>query len=84
MNNKFKILGVALMSVLFVSCLNDLETKPKVELTLENLLKNDPNAIEGIVSKIYGTFALSGPDGPTSSDITAPDAGEGAFLRSNS
>lgn len=82
MSNKFKILGAVLISALFTSCLNDLETKPKVELTLENLLKNDPKAIEGIVSKIYGTFALSGPDGPGSSDITAPDAGEGAFLRS--
>ncbi len=63
------------------SCTDDLNTEPKVELSLENLLAKDPNAIEGILSKMYGTFALSGPSGPDSSDITAASAGEGAFLR---
>lgn len=81
MNKIYKIFSLAFVSLLLTSCLNDLDTKPKTDFSLDNLLAKDPNAMEGIVSKLYGTFALSGPDGPTSTDITAPNAGEGAFLR---
>tara|TARA_R110002073_G_scaffold40547_5_gene115136 strand:+ start:263428 stop:264981 length:1554 start_codon:yes stop_codon:yes gene_type:complete len=63
-----------------VSCSDDLNTKPLVELTLEELLANDPNAVEGILSRLYASFALSGPDGPGSSDIS-DDPGESPFLR---
>lgn len=80
--NKKIILGMSAMVLLFSSCTNDLDTEPKVELSIENLLAQDPNAIEGLLSKMYGTFALSGPNGPGSSDITGPDPGETAFLRS--
>ena len=62
------------------SCLNDLDTEPVVELTLDELLAEDPDAIEGITSRLYASFALSGPDGPGSSDIS-DDAGESPFLR---
>ena len=64
----------------FYSCTDDLNTEPKVQLTLEELLAEDPNAIEGIVSRLYASFALSGPTGPGSSDID-DDAGESPFLR---
>lgn len=67
--------------VFFASCSDELNTKPKVELSLENLLKNDPNAALGLLSKMYGAFALSGPNGAGSSDISGPDPGETAFLR---
>ncbi|MFL9838291.1 RagB/SusD family nutrient uptake outer membrane protein [Flavobacterium sp. ST-75] len=80
--NKKIILGMSAMVLLFSSCTDDLNTEPKVELSIENLLAQDPNAIEGLLSKMYGTFALSGPNGPGSSDITGPDPGETAFLRS--
>jgi starch-binding outer membrane protein, SusD/RagB family len=76
-----KRLSLGLVSLLFVSCLNELDTKPKTELSLQNLLNNDPNAINGLMSKMYGTFALSGAAGPTTSDIKGSDAGETAFLR---
>ncbi|MBF4487996.1 RagB/SusD family nutrient uptake outer membrane protein [Flavobacterium sp. CSZ] len=79
---KFKIIGAALVLFLFTACVDDLNTEPKVELTLDKLLEQDPNAVDGLVSKIYGTFALSGPDGPSSTDVTTKDAGEAAFLRS--
>lgn len=69
----FAVLGI-------YSCTDDLNTEPKVELTLEELLAQDPNAIEGIVSRLYASFALSGPDGPGSSDIS-DDPGESPFLR---
>ncbi|GAB5565491.1 MAG: RagB/SusD family nutrient uptake outer membrane protein [Winogradskyella sp.] len=74
-----------LISVVFLgitsSCTDDLNTEPIVELTLEELLAEDPNAVEGLVSRLYASYALSGPSGPGSSDIVSPDAGEGAFLR---
>jgi starch-binding outer membrane protein, SusD/RagB family len=76
-----KILSLGLVSLLFNSCVNELETEPKVQLSLENLLAKDPNAINGLMSKMYGTFALSGSEGPDKSDIKGPDAGETAFLR---
>jgi len=62
------------------SCTDDLNTEPVVELTLDELLAQDPNAIEGILSRLYASFALSGPDGAGSSDIS-DDAGESPFLR---
>lgn len=66
--------------LLAVACVDDLNTEPKVELTLEQLLAQDPNAINGIMSKLYGAYALSGPNGAGSSDIS-DDAGESPFLR---
>lgn len=80
-NLKLKLIGFSLLGLLFTSCVDELDTKPVVELSLEQLLAQDPQAIEGLLSKMYGTFALSGPTGPTSSDITGPDPGETAFLR---
>lgn len=81
--NKKIFIGIStLVLLLFASCTDDLDTEPKVELSLENLLAQDPNAINGLLSKMYGTFALSGSSGPGSSDISGPDPGETAFLRS--
>ncbi|MAX71462.1 MAG: RagB/SusD family nutrient uptake outer membrane protein [Flavobacteriaceae bacterium] len=74
----FVILVVA--ATAFYSCTDDLNTEPKVELSLEELLSEDPNAIEGIVSRLYASFALSGPSGPGSSDVD-DDPGESPFLR---
>ncbi|WP_104735455.1 RagB/SusD family nutrient uptake outer membrane protein [Hanstruepera ponticola] len=70
--------GILLLTL--VSCTADLDTEPKVELSLEEILAEDPNAIEGIVSRLYASFALSGPNGPGSSDIS-DDPGESPFLR---
>jgi hypothetical protein len=79
--NKYKIIGAAFMLIFFASCVDDLNTEPKIELTLDKLLAQDPNAVEGMVSKIYGTYALSGPDGPGSTDVVTKDPGEAGFLR---
>ncbi len=78
-NNILKLL-FSLVMILSVSCTDDLNTKPIVELSLEELLARDPNAVEGILSRLYASFALSGVDGPGSSDIS-DDAGESPFLR---
>lgn len=80
-NFKFKLTGLFLVMLVSISCTDDLNTEPKVELSLENLLAKDPNAIQGLLSKMYGTFALTGPDGPGSSDISGADKGETGFLR---
>ena len=78
---RIKLLSLFVLSlVIFSACTDDLNTEPKVELSLEQLLQQDPNAITGIMSKLYGSFALSGPDGPGSSDIS-DDPGESPFLR---
>ncbi|AWH84789.1 RagB/SusD family nutrient uptake outer membrane protein [Flavobacterium album] len=74
------ILGFTALALGISSCTSDLDTKPKVEMSLENLLAKDPQAVEGLLSKMYGTFALSGPSGPGSSDISG-NAGETGFLR---
>jgi|SRR6218665_70578 len=80
-NFNIKLIGAAFMLLLLSSCLNDLDTEPKVELSLENLLAKDPNAVQGLLSKMYGTFALTGPSGSGSSDIEGADKGETGFLR---
>lgn len=75
------ITSIAIALTVFSACTSDLDVSPKVQLTLEELLANDPNAVEGLVSRLYASYALTGPEGPGSSDIESPDAGEGAFLR---
>ncbi|WP_435412419.1 RagB/SusD family nutrient uptake outer membrane protein [Psychroserpens mesophilus] len=81
MKKRFLILLLCISVFGINSCTDDLNTAPITELTLEELLASDPNAVEGLVSRLYASFALTGPSGPGSSDIESPDAGEGAFLR---
>lgn len=81
---KYKIKYLAIFSLLALSttsCLNDLDTTPKYELTLENLLQQDPKAIEGLLSRLYASFALSSVKGPGDSDISGADPGESPFIR---
>lgn len=82
MKNKIlKLLfGLVVVFAVNISCTSDLDTKPITELSLDELLAQDPQAVEGILSRLYGSFALSGADGPGSSDIS-DDAGESPFLR---
>jgi len=80
MKKIFYICLLIVSTITVQSCIDDLDTEPVVELTLDELLAQDPDAIEGITSRLYASFALSGPDGPGSSDIS-DDAGESPFLR---
>ena len=78
---RIKLFGLSILLLASYSLVQmTLNTKPKVELSLEQLLQQDPNAITGIMSKLYGSFALSGPNNPGSSDIS-DDPGESPFLR---
>lgn len=80
-NNILKLLfSLVVIGTISISCTDDLNTEPLIELSLDELLAQDPNAVEGILSRLYGSFALSGADGPGSSDIS-DDAGESPFLR---
>lgn len=80
-NNMLKLLlGFLVVLATFSSCTDDLNTEPIIELSLDELLAQDPQAVEGILSRLYGSFALSGADGPESSDIS-DNAGESPFLR---
>ena len=44
-----KILFLFFVATLAVSCVDDLDTKPEIDLTLEELLKQDTNAVNGIL-----------------------------------
>ncbi len=80
-NNILKLLlGLVVVSSINIGCTDDLNTEPLIELSLDELLAQDPQAVEGILSRLYGSFALSGANGPGSSDIS-DDAGESPFLR---
>ena len=81
-NLKFKSLAFLLLfAMVGNSCMRELDTTPKADFTLEGLLANDPNAVEGLLSRLYGSFALSSVTGPDKSDIIGADPGESPFLR---
>ena len=80
---KFKInsLGLCLLLLVSSGCTDDLNTVPKDhKKNIDQLIALDPN-LSGIVSKVYGTFALSGASGPKSTDTPGDDPGESPFLR---
>lgn len=77
---KFNIYNITFILSLFLlsGCTNDLNTQPKVQLTPEDV---GGKLIEGLMSKVYSTFALSGSNGPGSTDTPGDDPGESPFLR---
>ncbi|BFP41658.1 RagB/SusD family nutrient uptake outer membrane protein [Flavobacteriaceae bacterium GF1] len=78
---KFNTILLVLLGIGLVSCTGDLDTEPIVEQSLDQILDSDPNAVDGILSRIYASYALSGIDGSGSRDILGDDAGESPFLR---
>lgn len=77
-NIKFNIIGLGLVLLLIGSCTDDLNTEPKVQLSPEQV---QGKVIEGLLSKVYSTYALSGSNGPGSTDTPGDDPGESPFLR---
>ena len=74
---KYKIFSllVLLLSIL-TSCIDDLDTSPKgQDKNIDQLLASDPT-LAGLVSKVYGSMALSGASGPGSTDTPGDDAGK--------
>ncbi len=76
-----------LLSVFILSsCTDDLNTEPEVEQTLGATLEQDPNAIKGLLAKLYGGLILHGigplEGGDQLTDILGDDSGETVYLRS--
>lgn len=81
-NIKYKLLAFAAVVMLSTqSCLRDLDTEPKYDMTLDYILQQDPKAVEGMLSRLYASFALSSVKGPGESDISGADPGESPFIR---
>jgi starch-binding outer membrane protein, SusD/RagB family len=80
-NLKFKIVMLAITLIVLNSCSEELNTKPEIEDSIENLLKKDPNAINGLVSRLYAGLSLTSAKGAGESDLDGPDKGETGFLR---
>lgn len=71
--NKF-IIGFLLSTLIMISCVKDLDLKPKDPSTIltENLT-DDPVYMKQVLAKIYASFILSGQGGTGGDDITASD-----------
>ena len=62
------------------SCTKDLDQTPKYEITPDKVYTS-LGAYKQVLAKLYGGFALTGPDGPGSGDIKGIDAGTSDYLR---
>jgi len=61
MNKKITILGIILSALVFTSCVNDLDIKPKDPNTiLAGNLADDPIYMKETLGKIYASFFISG------------------------
>ncbi len=87
MNIKKNWTVLLLLSVVLISsCTDDLNTEPEVEQTLAATLEQDPNAVKGLLAKLYGGLALHGigalEGDDQLTDILGDDSGETVYLRS--
>lgn len=81
MNIKYKAIAAIASSVLFASCMSDLDTKPlnDHDFTSEQAY-NSPESYKQGLAKIYGSFVLVGSDSG-SSEISVSDAGASELNR---
>lgn len=83
MKTKILFIPFIIFSLIFSSCLGDLDVKP---LDPNRETPDDAYAKEGAylsgLMKIYSVYAMSGQDGEGSSDITGMDGGNTQLLRS--
>jgi hypothetical protein len=63
-----------------LSACTDVTVEPRSVISPANVF-DDPTAYRALLAKAYGGLALSGPEGPGSSDIQGIDAGFGQYLR---
>lgn len=79
-----KILSsIVILSVVFSSCIKDLDTKPLDEktFTADKAYSTKESYKQGL-AKIYSVMSVSGQDGAGSTDIQGLDPGNAQFLRS--
>lgn len=78
-------LSLIVLVILCFSCTDDLNTEPEIQKSLNILLEENPQAIEGILAKLYGGLVLHGQGVPGSddqiSDIVADDPGQAVYCR---
>ncbi len=88
-NTKKKLISMFMLTALFISsCTDDLNTEPEIQQTLSNVLEQDPDAIKGLLAKVYGNLTLNGAGNPESNQVNpdfsaAPDPNETVFLRAH-
>jgi hypothetical protein len=74
MNKKILILGVVLSTLMIISCVKDLDVKPKDPNTiLAGNLSDDPLYMKEVLGKIYASFMISGQGSNGGDDISASD-----------
>lgn len=82
--NKILISVFTLSVLFFSSCTDDLNTEPEVQDTLGNILEDNPDAIRGLLAKLYGNFVLQGagdPNGDQQEDLPGKKADEAVYFR---
>ena len=74
MNKKILILGIILSTSMIISCVKDLDVKPKDPNTiLAGNLSDDPVYMKEVLGKIYASFIINGQGSNGGPDISAPD-----------
>ncbi len=80
MKNLIKILTGFTVAVFFVSCTKNLDRKPNTGVFADDVYSN-LDGYKAQLVKVYSAFALTGSQGPGSSDLGGIDAGTSDFLR---
>src|SRR5438477_1376220 len=80
MNNLFKIIATFSVVIFFVACTKNLDRKPNTGSYSDDVYAT-ADGYKAQLIKAYSAFALTGSDGPGSSDLGGIDAGTSDFLR---
>lgn len=82
-NNNIKSLAVIVATLMFTSCVKDLDLTPKDPNIVTSLtVYNTPEAYKEGLAKLYATFSVSGQQGPSGQpDIAGIDEGFSNYLR---
>lgn len=81
MNKYFKnFIALSFVAISVVSCTKNLDRKPSVGLYADGVY-TDAAGYKTQLAKVYSAFALTGKDGPGSSDLGGIDAGTSDFFR---
>ncbi len=83
MKNNIKSLAVICLTLIFTSCVKDLNVIPKDPNIITSLtVYSTPAAYKEGLAKLYATFSVSGQQGPSGQpDIAGIDEGFGNYLR---
>ncbi len=76
-------IGVILVSGVFQSCFNDLDSEPiDPDITTAEVVYDDPSNYIKVLAKLYAGLAVTGQQGPAGQgDISSIDEGFGQYLR---